>query len=103
MKRAFWLTMPAVTVPPRPKGFPMASTHSPISSSSESPRAATGRAVLASIFLFFICFFFFFYRVFFFFLPPPLSFFFFFFFVVGGVYEFLRVFLYPVLVREYIP
>jgi hypothetical protein len=32
-------TMPAVTVPPKPKGLPMAITQSPTRLSSESPKA----------------------------------------------------------------
>src|SRR5215469_6720163 len=41
--------MPAVTVLSSPKGLPMATTHSPTLSASESPSCATGRSALASI------------------------------------------------------
>jgi len=43
------LTTPAVTVDSRPKGEPMASTHSPTCSERELPSATTGR-FFASIF-----------------------------------------------------
>ena len=39
------LTMPLVTVWPTPKGLPMASTGSPMTSASESPSVITGRSV----------------------------------------------------------
>ncbi|TKS58259.1 MAG: hypothetical protein EWM72_03124 [Nitrospira sp.] len=42
MTRPLALTIPAVTVLFRPKGFPMAITQSPTRSRSESPSAATG-------------------------------------------------------------
>ena len=35
-------TMPAVTLPPRPKGLPIASTQSPTRDLSESPNATNG-------------------------------------------------------------
>jgi hypothetical protein len=38
-------TMPAVTVPPRPKGLPMAITQSPIRVSSDLPHRAAGSRV----------------------------------------------------------
>src|SRR3546814_6808681 len=43
-------TMPAVTVPPRPKGLPMATTQSPMRVASESPQAVDGSGFLASTF-----------------------------------------------------
>ena len=43
MMRPLALTMPAVTVWPRPKGLPMASTHSPTSRFSELPNGTVGR------------------------------------------------------------
>ncbi len=42
MIRPFALTIPAVIVCPRPKGFPIAKTQSPTSSFSESPRWTKG-------------------------------------------------------------
>ncbi|OPZ57555.1 MAG: hypothetical protein BWY88_01172 [Synergistetes bacterium ADurb.Bin520] len=49
MLRFFAEMTPTVMVCSRPKGLPMAATHSPTSSLSESPRERTGRS-LASIF-----------------------------------------------------
>ena len=43
-------TMPAVTLPPRPKGLPMAITQSPILALSLSPHSTKGNGVGESIF-----------------------------------------------------
>ncbi len=43
-------TMPAVTVPPRPNGLPMATTHSPGFTSAELPSWMNGNGRCASIF-----------------------------------------------------
>src|SRR5581483_1379256 len=50
MTRPLALTMPAVTVLLSPKGLPIAMTQSPTCKASESPRGATGRSPLVSIF-----------------------------------------------------
>ncbi len=50
MSRAVAEMMPAVTLPPRPNGLPIASTQSPTRALAESPHAAAGSGVLASIF-----------------------------------------------------
>ena len=39
-------TIPAVTVPPRPNGFPIAITQSPTRNASESPKLTAVRLVL---------------------------------------------------------
>jgi len=46
MMRPFALMMPAVTVPSRPKGLPMAITQSPTRAASESPRRSRGELLL---------------------------------------------------------
>ncbi len=43
-------TMPAVTVPPRPNGLPIASTQSPTRSAEESPNSSAGSGLPASTF-----------------------------------------------------
>src|SRR3954468_21760620 len=50
MSRAVAEMMPAVTLPPRPKGLPIASTQSPTRVLLESPHAAAGSGVLGSTF-----------------------------------------------------
>ena len=47
MLRPLALRMPAVTVFPRPKGLPMARTHSPTSILSELPKFRNGRGASA--------------------------------------------------------
>src|SRR6266566_8448064 len=48
MSRAVAEMIPAVTVPPRPNGLPIASTQSPTLALFESPQLAAGSGVLAS-------------------------------------------------------
>ena len=48
MSRAVAEMMPAVTVPPRPNGLPIASTQSPTFALVESPQVAAGNGVFGS-------------------------------------------------------
>jgi len=50
MTRPLALMIPAVTVPSRPKGLPMATTQSPTRAASESPSEADASCFLASTF-----------------------------------------------------
>jgi len=49
-RRCLALMIPVVTVWSRPRGWPMATTHSPTSTASESPNRTWGRGLPASIF-----------------------------------------------------
>ena len=48
MLRSSELTMPVVSVPPKPNGLPMASTFCPTTSASESPSRSVG-SLLAGV------------------------------------------------------